>query len=342
MAIRPKKTRNKQMPTSYDVAQKAGVSQSAVSRAFKPGGSVAPATKSKILKAAKELGFAPNAIAQGLITRRSNLVAVIISNLTNIYYPEVLAELTEGLSERGVRVLLFTLRTESDVESTLAEVWRYRVDGVISAARLDTAAIQQLVSREVPLVLYNRHVEDAPVSSVCCDNFAGEQMLVERLAAAGHRKFGVIAGPMDSSVSQERVSGAIERLKSLGLAHHAVQGGYNYGSGRAGLHKLISAMGHPDAVIAANDGMAIGAMDAARFDLKLKVPQDISIVGFDGYGPASWAGYDLTTIVQPVKRMAESAISMIMERIESSGLGPERRIFLGDLRIGGSARITNT
>jgi DNA-binding LacI/PurR family transcriptional regulator len=99
-------------PTSYDVAQRAGVSQSAVSRCFRPGSSISPKTRARVVAAAADLGYFPNAMASGLITRRTNLVAVLISNLTNLYYPEVLAEITRRLSERGIRVLLFTLQAE--------------------------------------------------------------------------------------------------------------------------------------------------------------------------------------------------------------------------------------
>ena len=120
------------VPTSHDVAQRAGVSQSAVSRCFRKGSSISAKTRARVMAAVEELGYHSNALASGLITRRSNLVAVIISNLTNLYYPEVLAELTRRLSERGVRVLLFTLQAESDVDEMLDQVWRYRVEGAIS------------------------------------------------------------------------------------------------------------------------------------------------------------------------------------------------------------------
>lgn len=326
--------------TSYDVAQLAGVSQSAVSRCFKPGASVAPATRARISAAAEQLGYAPNAIAQGLITRRSNLVAVLISSLTNLYYPEVLAELTRRLSDRGVRVLLFTLETESEVATTLMQVWRYRVDGVISAARLDPDALAQFERRGVPLVLYNRTGEGAATSSVCCDNAAGEALLVDRLAAAGHRRFGVITGPSDSYVSQERVRGAVERLHSLDLPCAVVEGAYDYHSGEVGLRRLmLKTENGLDALICANDLMAIGAIDAARHALGLRVPEQLSVVGFDGVGPAAWTSYALTTIRQPVHRMSEAAVAMLTERIADPDLSPERRLFAGQLVEGRSARL---
>ena len=326
--------------TSYDVARRAGVSQSAVSRCFKPGASVAPKTRVRIVAAAQELGYQPNAIAQGLITRRSNLVAVLISNLTNLYYPEVLAELTRRLDERGIRVLLFTLQAESDIDKVLDQVWRYRVDGVIAAARMLPAQVMAFRQRGVPLVLYNRIGEGAPVSSICCDSVTGENDLVERLVGADHKLFGIITGPADSYVSQERVRAAEARLQQFGHAPVIVEGAFDYDSGEKGLRQLMAMTdGKLDALICANDLMAIGAIDTAREAFGLGVPEQLSVVGFDGVGPASWASYRLTTIRQPVRRMTEAAVVMLVERVEDPELPPERRLFAGELIEGRSARL---
>ena len=326
--------------TSYDVAKRAGVSQSAVSRCFKPGASIAPMTREKVIAAAKALDYQPNAIAQGLITRRSNLVAVLISNLTNLYYPEVLAELTLRLSQRGVRVLLFALKQESEVDEVLDQVWRYRVDGAVVAVRLTDIQLRSFAAHGVPLVLYNRVGQSEPASSVCCDNAAGERVLVDGLIAAGHTVFGIVGGPEDSYVGQERVAMALSRLREHGLDATVVRGGFDYESGAEGLSTLLeSTQGRLEALICANDLMAIGALDAARARFNLAVPERLSIVGFDGVGPATWIGYQLTTIRQPVRRMAEAAVAMVMERVENPAVPPERRAFVGDLLRGVSARI---
>ena len=326
--------------TSYDVAQRAGVSQSAVSRCFRPGSSISPKTRARVLAAARELGYHPNAMASGLITKRSNLVAVLISSLTNLYYPEVLAEITRRLSDHGIRVLLFALQTESDVDATLDQVWRYRVDGAIVAARLSAAQLIEFARRSVPVVLYNRFGEGEAVPSVCCDSIGGERQLVEQLVAAGHSAFGFIAGPDDSYVSQERLRGAQQRLHELGREVLIVKGAFDYESGDAGLRSLMTMTGGAlDALICANDLMAIGAIDCARVNFGINVPQDLSIVGFDGVAPAMWASYRLSTIRQPVRRMTEAAVSMIMERIEDPELPPEVRTFAGKLIVGASARL---
>ncbi len=332
-------TRGDRPATSYDVAQLAGVSQSAVSRCFRPGGSLSADKRRVIQKAAAQLGYQPNAIASGLITKRSNLVAVLISNLTNLYYPEVLAELTHRLDERGVRVLLFALQSESDVDAALDQVWRYRVDGVISAARLSAAQLRAFERHKVPVVLYNRFAEGEPVPSVCCDSIGGERLLVDRLVAAGHLSFGIIAGPHDSFVGNQRVEGAVTRLREHGLDARIVQGAFDHDSGAAGLRALVDTGERPDAIICANDLMAIGAIDAARHELGLSLPDDISVVGFDGVDPAAWPSYRLTTIRQPVRRMTMAAVTMLMERLEDPTLPHEVRSFAGTLIEGTSARI---
>ena len=327
--------------TSYDVARRAGVSQSAVSRCFKPGASVSKKMRVRVTKAAAELRYQPNLIARSLITRRSNMVAVVISQQTNLYYPEVLVQLSQRFSERGVRVLLFTLEHESDIDVMLDQIFQYQVDGVVEAARLSGEQIDLIEQRGIPFVFYNRSFKDRQVSSVCCDQTEGERWLVDRLVAAGHRSFGVISGPEDSAVSVERTQGALERLKELDVGSvTVVPGDYSYESGANGLLELKSRLGKlPDAVVCANDVMAIGCMDAARYRSGVKVPEDLSVVGFDGVGPAQWESYDLTTVRQPVGRMTEAAVSMILERVEQPEVPPEKRTFSGFLVDGGSARI---
>lgn len=333
-------TRGGRRPTSYDVARIAGVSQSAVSRCFAPGASIAPATRDRIVKVAAELGYRPNALAQGLISGRTNMVAVLISSLTNLYYPEVLAELCRQLNARDIRVLLFSLSHESEVDAVLDQVWRHSVDGVISAARLSDAQIRLFADHDVPLVLYNRTAKAAAAASVCCDSAAGERDLVEGLLAAGHKRFGIIAGPDDSYVGEERRIAAEGRLREAGIdSVPMVRGDFSYESGRRGVHALADIGALPDAIICVSDLMAVGAMDAARIDLKLAIPKALSVVGFDGSGPARWAAYEVTSIRQPVRRMTDAAVSMLIERIEDGDTPAERRLFGGELLRGQSARL---
>ena len=299
------------------------------------------ATRKRIMAAARKLGYRPNAMARSLVTRRSNLVAIIISNLTNLFYPEVLSELSQRFSERGVRVLLFTLPRESDIDLVLEQVWQYRVDGVVAAARLSSDQVAEFEQHQLPLVFFNRYLPDRAVNAVCCDQLKGAQQLVTRLHAAGHRRYGIISGPSDSVVSEERVRGAVTCLRKLkAAAPLLVDGDYGYDGGVRALHQMLERRGTaPDAIICANDVTALGCMDAARYDFGLQVPKALSIVGFDGVDPSRWQSYRLTTLRQPVPAMAEAAVSMLMDRIEDSSLPMEKRLFDGEVIDRGSARL---
>ena len=295
--------------------------------------------RERVEKSVRELGYTPNAIARGLITRRSNMVGVIVSNLN--FYPEVLSELSRRFTERRVHVLLFTLDHESDVGRVLDQVWQYQVDGVVVAAQLEPDDIRQFATRNVPLVFYNRSYQDIPVSSVCCDQVEGERMLVNMLTESGlHKSFAVISGPRDSVVSMQRTQGALDLLDSLGMKDVTlVAGDYSYDSGRRAVQDVIEKRGcAADAFICANDMMAIGALDELRHRINLDVPGDVSVVGFDGVRAAGWSSFDLTTVQQPVESMAEAAVSMLLARVDNVSLPPEKRSFSGVLRTGNTVR----
>ena len=332
--------RYRRRATSYDVAKRAGVSQSAVSRVFQPGASASKVMRERVMSAANELGYRPNAIARGLITQRSNMVGVIILRLTNLYYPEVMVQLTQHFSEQGIRVLLFAIDHESEVDSTLEQLLQYRVDGIVTAALLSEEQLENIKDAGIPVVLFNRDLPEVPVSSVRCNQEQGERRLVEELVRAGHKSFGIVSGPPDSTVSAQRTTGALQTLRDHGITNvPIVTGNFGYQTGREGFAELFRKCGTaPDAVLAANDAMAIGCVDEARDNLGLDVPGDVSIVGFDGVGPANFAAYRLTTIRQPVGRMSEAAVSMLIERIENPELPAEKRLFSGEYVHGKSAR----
>ena len=328
--------------TSYDVARLAGVSQSAVSRCFKPGASVSKTMREKVMKAAEALEYQPNAIARGLITQRSNLVAVLVSGRLNLYYPEVLFRLTEELSKQGLRVLLFTVDSEEDAEDVIEQAWQFQVDGLISASHLSKAQYETLAKRKIPVVFFNRYFTDISTNVVYCDPSAQVRELVDRLVALGHVHFGLIRGPETNMVSRERA-----RLVEEALAAHKLEltgeayGDFTYESGASALQELMqSGKGRLTAIISVNDMMAMGCMDEARHVLELDVPGDLSVASFDGIGTAQFASYEITTIRQPIGRMCEAAVNLISSRAERPEQSNEKRVFEGALIEGGSiARV---
>ncbi|MEN0078071.1 MAG: LacI family DNA-binding transcriptional regulator, partial [Pseudomonadota bacterium] len=238
--------------TSYDVARLAGVSQSAVSRCFKPGASVSKAMRSKVMRAAETLHYRPNAIARGLITQRSHLIAVLVSGRLNFDYPEVLFRLTEALSARGLRVLLFTVDSEADAEGVIEQAWQFQVDGVISASHLSRRQYETLTQRQVPVVFFNRYFTNMPTDIVYCDPARQVGELVERLVGLGHSRFALIRGPKANMVSQER-----ERLVEAALADQNVNGpaaffgDFSYESGALAADALLTGSEPPTAIICA-------------------------------------------------------------------------------------------
>lgn len=330
--------------TSYDVARLAGVSQSAVSRCFKPGSSISGKMRERVMKAAKELEYQPNAIARGLITQRSNLVAVLVSGRLNLYYPEVLFKITEELSAAGLRALLFTVENEDDAEMVIEQAWQFQVDGVISASHMSKDQYQILEKRQIPVVFFNRYFADHPNTVVYCDPAEQVVDLVAQLHALGHRRASIITGPTENMVSRERTKLVQDSFKRSGIEMTALaQGDFTYESGAACLQGIKSKTDSmPSLVICVNDMMAMGCMDEAQSVLGLSVPGDLSIVGFDGIGMGQFASYELTTIRQPIGRMAEAAVKMITERVERPEQSHEKRVFEGSVIPGGSIARART
>ncbi len=324
--------------TSYDVARLAGVSQSAVSRCFKPGSSISGKMRERVMKAAKELEYQPNAIARGLITQRSNLVAILVSGRLNLYYPEVLFKITEELSAAGLRALLFTVDNEEDTEMVIEQAWQFQVDGVISASHMSQDQYKVLEKRQIPVVFFNRYFADHSNTVVYCDPAEQVNELVEQLQALGHRRAAIITGPSENMVSRERTKLVQDSLAHFGIDIVAqAQGDFTYDSGAAGLQNIKAKVTEmPSLVICINDMMAMGCMDEAQSVLGLSVPDELSIVGFDGIGMGQFASYELTTIRQPIGRMSEAAVKMITDRVERPDQSHEKRVFEGAVIPGGS------
>lgn len=324
--------------TSYDVAKQAGVSQSTVSRCFKPGASVSPKLKEKIEAVARELNYRPNAIARGLIMQRTGLVAILVSPSINFYYPEALFELTEKLSAQNLRSLLFTVRQRSDLPNLLDQLWQYQVDGVISASFLEQEQYKWLSERHIPVVMFNRFLATRPSNSVWCDNDNAIEGMVQHLADQGHQRVAVLGGPETSMVNMARMNGIEKALQNHNLqVVHKAHGNFMHESGGPALHEIIASGSKPSVVIATNDMMALGAIDEARHVLKMTVPDDLAITGIDGIQAARFSSYNLTTIRQPIERMADAAVNMLTARIDNFSLSDEKRIFTGSFIVGSSS-----
>lgn len=324
--------------TSVDVARLARVSQSAVSRAFSPGASVSDKMRARVMKAAEELGYRPNVLARAVISGRSRLIAVLVAYLDNHFYPQVLELLSRGLQARGYQVLL--VMTETGTQDDLVQkMLQYQVDGMIMAsATLSSTLAVECAETGVPVVLFNRYVPSLPASSVTSDNLEGGRLLGHFLADTGHRRIAFIAGQENSSTSRDREAGFYKGLAERGLtvAQREV-GGYSASGAVEAMRRLLAA-GRPEAVFVANDHMAFAVMDLLRGELGLRVPEDISIVGYDDVPEAGWLGYGLTTVAQPAEDMVEATITILLEQVEQQVVERRAAVLPSRLVVRTSAR----
>ena len=332
-------TKNKKV-TSYDVAREAGVSQSAVSRVFRPGLSVSKKTRDKVMATANAMGYRPNAIARMLITKQSGMVAVIVSSRANVNYPEVLSQVSKQLAARNKRVLLFTLDDAEGLDDLFEQIWTFQVDGVIAlAAHFESEKLAQFEQHKIPVVLYNRNVPGAMANTVCCNHEQGIKQLILELEQSNPKNYVVLSGPKDSDVANERREIALSLLKQFGAKDVSVLfGDYSYQSGRDCLAKWLEKNPTPDAVICSNDTMAIGVIDEARDNHNIHIPNDMSVVGFDGITSSAWKSYQITTIKQPLEQLVKAAIEMLLEHIENPDSPPESRVLTGALIKGNSVK----
>ncbi|MCB8888135.1 LacI family DNA-binding transcriptional regulator [Vreelandella malpeensis] len=313
--------------TSRQVAELAGVSQSAVSRCFSPKASIAPKTREKVLAAARELGYRPNSIARSLITRSSRTIAVVMSQLDNPFYAQMLDCAARQLQQHGYHLLLFMSRDDEQSSAIMADILQRQADGILMlAARLSSSFAQECVERGIPVALINRTVTFEGVSQVASDNHRGGYWAGEWLIARGYERIAFVAGVAQSSTSNERREGFLAALADHG--HHCwaeESGDYQRTAAQAATRALFTRTPPPDAIFAANDHMAVAVIDTLRAELGLRVPEDVGVVGFDNMPVASWPSYRLTTIQQPLEEMVTHATQRLLEQIETGIVTGERK-----------------
>ena len=193
--------------TSGDVARLAKVSQSAVSRTFTPGASVSARTREKVLNAAQELGYRPNALARAMISGRSGLIAMLVAYLDNQFYPIVLERLSRALQDRNYHVLLF-MTDPGRRDDVVQKILEFQVEGIVMAsATLSSGLARECARTGIPVVMLNRYVPSSPASSVTSDNIEGGRLVARFLLDGGHERIAYVAGAEDSSTNRDREAG---------------------------------------------------------------------------------------------------------------------------------------
>ena len=326
--------------TSLEVAAMAGVSQSAVSRVFTPGSSVSSKTAEKVRAAAEQLGYRPNILARSLKSGRSRIIGLVVAYLENYFYPEVVEKLSRDLQKEGYHVLVFLAPvTTVNVDQVVHEIMDYQVDGIVLASvSMSSDLAERCLATGIPVVLFNRGQDDPRLSSVTTNNRLGGFALADFLVSLGHTRIAYIAGFEGASTQRDREIGFCEGLAAAGQTLMArAEGNFVYGDAQIAARNLFATPRRPDAVFVGNDHMAFAVMDVLRFELGLRVPEDVSVVGFDDVPPASWPAYNLTTYRQPVDQMVAETVAMLIAKIGAEGAEPRQIVLEGGLIIRGSA-----
>ena len=315
--------------TAKQVAGRAGVSISAVSRAFTDGASVAPSTRTKIMKAARALGYQPNAMARSLMTGRTELIGLVSNNFDNPAFMEIFDLFTRRLQEHGLRPLLANLSGNSDPQKAIAMLRQYSVDCVIIASStVSPEFIEGCLSADIPLVhAFGKPSIKHPKHVVGADNVQGGKLAAKALLDHGYRKLAFLGGPPTATSTVDRLRGFLAGLKERSLVPIAevFAESYSHRSGRDQMLQLLSDK-KIEAVFCGDDILAIGALDACK-ERGLSVPRDIGIIGFNDIAMASWTAYDLSTIRQPIAEIIVAAVERSIELVANHNLPPDTKYF---------------
>jgi LacI family transcriptional regulator len=319
--------------TIYDIAEKAGVSAMTVSRVINNTGRISEETRKRVRKVMEELHYIPNALARSLVSQKTNLLSLLITDITNPFYTTLARGAEDAAKKAGYR-LLFANSDEDYVKEKdyVDMILSTRVDGVLFAPAGDHSLenLQQLQKHQIPFVVLDREIPGIDADVVLGDSKEGARNLVEHLITRGHRRIALVNGLQDVSTARLRYTGYLEAHRLNGLAIDdslVIHLGFRDFHDDSALDDLFALGEPPTAIFAANNMLAVGVIQSLR-QRGLQVPRDISVVCFDDFGPAGAINPFLTVASQPAYQFGQLGMQLLIERIEGDSVNEARRIML--------------
>ena len=310
-------TKSKRIATSLDVAKLAGVSQSAVSRCFTKGASISSRTKLRVREAAKKLGYKAQSFLSNNQNEDSGLVGVILPYITNRYYPEVLTELHEALRLKGYRILLITTDDSEELDEKLIQPYlKEKLIAIITATKPTDKFVESCNDKKIQVIAYNRNFKIPTTSSVSCDHRYGGEIIAKHFYSNNHKGVGLIEGMKGSFVSDERCKGFKNFIRNNTKIKLSVEkGNFTYEGGFEASEKLLTNK-NITAIFCADDTMAFGCLDYIKQKTKLKIPNQIEVIGYDDMIMANWESYNLSTVRQPIRKMSKLTTQLIDDYLQ--------------------------
>ncbi len=304
-------------PTMQQVAERAGVSTALVSLVMRGAPNVSDKRRALVLEAADELGYRPNVLARNLASRRTRTLGVVINDLHNPFFAEMVDGIQTTAADNDYRILIgngqHSRRGEADAIETFLQ---FRVDGLILAGPVVTEGEMETAAKSAAVVAIGRTASSLDIDTVNCDEAVGARLVVEHLAGLGHRRISHIDGGSGAGADLRR-QGYEATMRELGLGDHinVARGDFSESGGYHAVDELLALDPRPTAIFAANDLSCAGALDRIE-DAGLAVPSEMSIVGYDNTGLAAMHHLSLTTINQPRGEFGRIAAELILERLD--------------------------